>query len=42
MTTRCLPLHWLAGALVQAVTGAPHVAAQFIEGQEPVEARGER
>ena len=39
---RCLPLGWWGAALVQAVTGAPLVAAQFKGGRDPVEGRGER
>ena len=39
---RCLPLRWWGGALVQAVTGAPLVVAQFKGGRDPVVAGGER
>ena len=42
ITTHCLPLRWWGAALVQAVTGAPLVAAQFKGGRDPVAARGER
>ena len=42
ITTRCLPLRWWGVALVQAVTGAPLVAARLKGGRHPVAARGER
>ena len=42
ITTRCLPSRWCGVALVQAVTGAPLVWAQFTGGRHPVVAGGER
>ena len=42
ITTHCLPSRWWSGALLQAVTGAPLVSAQFKGGQDPVVAGGER
>ena len=40
--TRCLQSRWCGAALVQAVTGAPLVWAQFTGGRDPVAAGGER
>ena len=42
ITTRCLPSRWWGAALVQAVTSALLVWAQFMGGRVPVAAGGER